>query len=110
MTAAPPSTSRFSRLVESYWQDHTHPVNHFLHIGVGWPMIAVAVILLPFRPLWSLGLFLGSYAIMFSGHFLFERNIPTVLKDPSTPFVIAWTVIRGMVDRLARLAGLSRTS
>ena len=39
-------------------------------------------ILLPFRPLWSLGLFLGGYALMFVGHFLFERNTPT---DPQAP-------------------------
>ena len=65
-----------------YRQDHTHPVNHFLHVGVGWPMCALAVILLPFRPLWSLGLFLGGYALMFFGHFVFERNIPTDLQAP----------------------------
>ena len=87
--------SKFDRLVAKYRQDHTHPVNHFLHVGVGWPMVALAVVLLPFRPLWSLGLFLGGYALMFFGHFVFERNMPTVLKHPSTPFVIAWAVIRG---------------
>ena len=31
---------------------------------------------------------------MFFGHFVFERNIPTILKQPSTPFVIAWSVIQ----------------
>ncbi len=56
--AATPQPARASRLdgfVGKYRQDHTHPVNHFLHLGVGWPMCAVAVILLPFRPLWSPG-------------------------------------------------------
>jgi hypothetical protein len=72
-------------------------------------MVALAVVLLPFRPLWSLGLFLGGYVLMFAGHFLFERNIPTVLKHPSTPFVIAWAVIRGMAGGLARLATPSRS-
>jgi hypothetical protein len=33
---------------------------------------------------------------MFTGHFLFEKNTPTILKNPSTPFVIAWAVIKGM--------------
>ena len=90
-------------LVARYRQDHTHPVNHFLHVGVGWPIAAVAVILLPFRPLWSLGLFLLAYAIMFVGHFAFERNSPTILKHPSTPFVVAWSVIRQIFGGLARL-------
>jgi hypothetical protein len=80
-----------------YRQDHTNPVNHFLHVGVGWPMAAVAVILLPFRPLWGLGLFVLAYAIMFFGHFVFERNIPTIFKEPSTPFVVAFAVIRRLL-------------
>lgn len=88
--------SKMERMVAKYREDHRHPVNHVLHVGVGWPMCALGVIALPFRPLWGIGLFLGGYAIMFSGHFLFEKNIPTVLKHPSTPFVIAWTVIRQM--------------
>jgi hypothetical protein len=97
-------SSKFDRLVAKYRLDHTHPINHFLHVGVGWPMVALAVVLVPFRPLWSLGLFLGGYALMFSGHFLFERNVPTVLKHPSTPFVVAWAVIRGLCGGLVRLA------
>jgi hypothetical protein len=96
--------SKFDRLVVKYRSDHTHPINHFLHVGVGWPMVALAVVLVPFRPLWSLGLFLGGYALMFSGHFLFERNVPTILKHPSTPFVVAWAVIRGLREGLVRLA------
>ena len=80
-----------------YRQDHQNPVNHFLHVGVGWPMVAFAVILLPFRPLWSLGLFVSAYAIMFFGHFVFERNIPTIFKEPTTPFVMAFTVMRQML-------------
>lgn len=87
---------RLARFVEKYRQDHSHPVNHVLHVGVGWPMVAVAVLLLPFRPLWSVGLVLGGYVFMFTGHFLFERNLPTILSRPSTPFVIAWAVIRGI--------------
>ena len=60
-------------------------------------MVAIAVILLPFRPFWSLGLFMSAYAIMFFGHFVFERNIPTIFKDPSTPFVMALAVVRQML-------------
>ena len=99
---------RFDRLVARYRQDHTNPINSFLHVGVGWPMVAAAVLLLPFRPWWSLALFLGGYALMFAGHFLFEGNIPTILKHPTTPFVIAWAVIRGLFGGLARLATPSR--
>ncbi|MGO9466967.1 MAG: Mpo1-like protein [Isosphaeraceae bacterium] len=91
-------------LIARYHEDHRHPINHVLHIGVGWPMVALAVILVPFHPFWSLGLFVSAYAVMFSGHFLFERNIPTVLQHPTTPFVIAGSVIRVLWGGLARLA------
>jgi hypothetical protein len=98
-----PGGSWPASLVARYYEDHRHPVNHVLHVGVGWPMAALAVILLPFHPLWSLGLFVSAYAVMFSGHFLFERNVPTVLKHPTTPFVIAGSVIRDLWRGLARL-------
>ena len=98
------TASRLDRFVAQYRADHTHPVNHVLHVYVGWPLVALAVVLVPFRPWWSLGLFLGGYALMFAGHFLFEGNRPTVLKHPGTPFVIAWAVIRGLWGGLLRLA------
>jgi hypothetical protein len=98
-----PAHSRPTGLLANYRQDHTHPVNHFLHVGVGWPMAAAAVLLLPLRPLWSVGLFLLAYAIMFFGHFAFERNTPTIFKHPSTPFVVAWSVIRKLCGGLLRL-------
>jgi hypothetical protein len=99
----PIAGSRFDRLVAKYREDHRHPINHFLHVGVGWPIMAAAVILVPFRPPWSLGLFFLSYGIMWAGHFLFERNLPTIFKHPTTPFVIAWAVIREISGRAARL-------
>lgn len=96
----------FSRLQlsDDYRQDHQNPVNHFLHVGVGWPAAAVAVILLPFQPRWGLALFLAAYAVMFFGHFVFERNIPTIFRDPSTPFVVAFQVVRRMFQGFLRLA------
>ncbi|MDR3635723.1 MAG: DUF962 domain-containing protein [Isosphaeraceae bacterium] len=106
---APATASRFERLVAKYREDHRHPVNHVLHVGVGWPMVGAALLLLPFRPLWSLALFLSGYAIMFTGHFVFERNTPTILKHPTTPFVIAWSVIRQIGGGVARLAGGARS-
>jgi hypothetical protein len=103
-----PQKSRLGRVVASYRQDHRHPVNHFLHVGVGWPIAAVAVILLPFRPLWSVGLILLAYAIMFFGHFVFERNAPTIFTHPTTPFVMAYSVVKGLCSGLVRLAMPSR--
>ena len=32
------STALPLRLCDRYRQDHRHPINHFLHIGVGWPL------------------------------------------------------------------------
>ncbi len=71
-------------------------------------MIAIAILLLPFRPLWSAALFVGGYAVMFFGHFAFERNVPTIFKEPSTPFVIAWSVIRKLWGALVRIASPQR--
>ena len=99
-----PTSARPKGLISQYRRDHQNPINHFLHVGVGWPLAALAVIVLPFRPFWSLGLFVSAYAIMFSGHFLFERNIPTVLKHPTTLFVVAYEVIRRMATGLVRIA------
>jgi hypothetical protein len=100
--------SRFDRLVAKYRHDHRHPVNHILHVWIGWPIMALAVVLVPFRPFWSLGLFFTSYGIMWAGHFLFEGNLPTIFQHPTTPFVIAWSVIRDLGRRFARLVGLAR--
>jgi hypothetical protein len=102
------SGSKLDRFVAQYRQEHRHPVNHVLHVGVGWPLCAMAVLLLPLRPLWSAGLFLAGYALMFFGHFAFEKNIPTIFKHPSTPFVISWAVIRGLGAGLFRLATPNR--
>jgi hypothetical protein len=103
-----PESTPLERFVAKYKRDHQHPVNHFLHVGAGWPLCALGVILLPFRPLWGVGLFLLGYALMFAGHFLFEKNTPTVLKHPSTPFVIAWAVIRDLGRIALRVATLGR--
>ena len=46
---------------------------------------------------------------MFFGHFVFERNVPTIFKQPSTPFVIAYAVIRDLWGGLVRLARPRRT-
>jgi hypothetical protein len=103
-TASPRPETAPVGLMARYRRDHRNPVNHVLHVGVGWPMAAASVLLVPFRPLWSLALFLSAYAIMFFGHFVFERNVPTVLKHPTAPFVVAVAVVRGLGAGLIRLA------
>jgi hypothetical protein len=105
-TTTPPA-GRLERMVASYREDHRDPINHILHVYVGWPLCALGVILAPFWP-WSLlvGFGLG-YAFMWTGHFVFEKNIPTVFKHPTTPFVIAWAVILGMAAAVARVVSPS---
>lgn len=97
---APPG--RMAAIVAKYKRDHEHPVNNLLHVGVGWPMVAAAVVLLPWRPWWSLGLFVGGYAAMFAGHFIFERNVPTVLKHPTAPLAVGWGLVRALARRVGR--------
>jgi hypothetical protein len=98
------STSvKFDNVVSSYRRDHQNPINHFLHVFVGWPMVGVALFLLPFRPLWSLGLLVGGYVFMWSGHLLFEKNLPTIWKHPTTPFVMARSVTSNLCNGIRRL-------
>lgn len=101
MTAAHETDSRLDNFVARYRRDHSNRVNHILHVGVGWPLVALAVIVAPFRPLLSVGLVILAYAIMFTGHFVFEKNKPTILERPLTPFVMAWAVIRGLAHACA---------
>jgi hypothetical protein len=101
-TASHPS-SRVERLVAQYQEDHKNPINHILHVWVGWPICALGVLMLPFRPLWTVYGFLLGYACMWTGHFVFEHNLPTVFRHPTTPFVMAWTVIRQLAAGLVRL-------
>ncbi len=103
-----PTASKYDRLVAKYRRDHQHPVNHVLHVYVGWPLCALGVICLPFRPWWFVGLFAAGYAVMWTGHFVFEKNLPTVFKHPTTPFVIAWDVIKALARGVARLVAPRR--
>jgi len=102
-TQAAASPTRRERMAASYREDHQNPINHILHVGVGWPIAAIAVIVAPFRPLLGLELFALAYLVMWTGHFVFERNLPTVFRHPTTPFVMAWTVIRQIVAFFGRL-------
>ena len=104
-TTAIQAPSKFQKFVAKYREDHQHPVNHVLHVFVGWPLVGASLLLLPFKPLWSPLFFFGGYAIMFTGHFAFEKNTPTVLKHPSIPFVMAWQVITQLASGAKRLVG-----
>jgi hypothetical protein len=101
-------TRPFDRLVAKYRQDHRHPINHILHVYVGWPLCALGVIALPFNPWWTLYGFAAGYAFMWIGHLAFERNVPTIFKHPTTPFVIAWAVIAGLARGASRLVATGR--
>lgn len=106
-SAKPPAPATTEKpIVSRYRRDHQNPVNHFLHVYVGWPICALGVIALPFRPICCLYGFLLGYAFMWTGHFVFERNIPTLFRHPTTPFVIAWDVIKTIVRTAARLVGI----
>jgi hypothetical protein len=98
-----PAASRLERLVAKYREDHRHPINHVLHVYVGWPICALGVLALPFRPICCLYGFALGYAFMWTGHFVFERNLPTVFRHPTTPFVMAWTVIKALAGGAVRL-------
>lgn len=97
------STRGFDRLVAKYREDHQNPINHVLHLYVGWPLCALGVILLPLSPWYTLAGFAAGYAFMWTGHLAFEKNLPTIFKHPTTPFVMAWAVIKGMATGLFRL-------
>ncbi len=98
--------TRVKRLVSKYSEDHQHPINHFLHVYVGWPLCALGVIALPFRPICFVYGFALGYAFMWTGHFVFERNLPTVFRHPTTPVVMAWDVIKTIARGLGRLVGV----
>ncbi len=99
----PQAASKLDSVVESYRRDHQNRINHILHVFVGWPMVGAALLLLPFRPWWSLALVIGGYAFMWTGHLVFEKNIPTIWKHPTTPFVMARSVSAGLWQGFVRL-------
>ena len=99
--AAPaPPPGRIGRVMARYKHDHQNPINNFLHVGVGWPMIAVAIFVVWWSWKIALALFLGAYAIMFMGHFVFEGNAPTILKNPLVVPALFWTIVKGLCLKL----------
>lgn len=102
------TASKLETIVENYRKDHQNPVNHVLHVFVGWPMVAAALLLLPFRPWWSLALFVGGYAFMWAGHLVFEKNLPTIWKHPTTPFVMARAVVTQILGGITKFLSRAR--
>jgi uncharacterized membrane protein YGL010W len=75
----------WSEWIREYSAGHQNPVNRACHT-VGIPMIAVAVLLVPFALwrawVWELvaGLFVLGWIFQFIGH-AFERKLPEFFKD-----------------------------
>ncbi|MEJ7622444.1 MAG: DUF962 domain-containing protein [Pyrinomonadaceae bacterium] len=77
--------------IDEYSKSHEHPINRLTHT-IGIPMIAVAILLLPFclliSRLWmlALGLFVLGWILQFIGHY-FEGKPPEFMRDYRFLFV-----------------------
>lgn len=93
-------------LVEEWERDHRHPINRLLHFYVGMPLVGVGLFLLLLLDWRGLLAILAGYVAMFTGHFVFEGNVPTILRTP-LGFVGAgvYVIERIVVRPLGRLAG-----
>ena len=67
-------------MIDRYNEDHQHPVNRALHY-VGIPTIIASLALLPFMPLWAVGLFVFGWILQFIGHAV-EGKPPSFFSDP----------------------------
>ena len=83
-------------------KDHQHPVNRWLHF-VGQPLVAVGLLLLFFYWQWGLLCILAGYALMFTGHFLFEGNLPGVLQNPGYVLIASLAAIETLGRGLSSL-------
>ncbi len=76
-----PTTSR-ETLVDEWESDHRNPVNRALHYFVGMPLVGLGLFLLLLLDWRGFAAILTGYAAMFIGHFVFEGNLPTILRTP----------------------------
>lgn len=95
------------KLLGAYDEEHRNPVNRAFH-AVGIPVIVLSVIflILPWRPFgWSrlvmLGTFIGGWGLLWSGHLIFEGNMPATFKAPA----VILTAPAWWVQRLLRMVG-----
>jgi uncharacterized membrane protein YGL010W len=78
------STRNWNDWITEYAQAHQHPANRLCH-GIGIPMIALSVLLVPLllsSTLWPapVALFAVGWTFQFIGH-AFERKPPEFMKD-----------------------------
>lgn len=83
-------------LVELFESDHRHPVNRAIHFWIGMPLVGLGLLLLALFLWYGLVLIGLGYAAMFVGHYRYEKNPPTVVRNPLGPFAAGAFVI----DRL----------
>ncbi|MCS6913742.1 MAG: DUF962 domain-containing protein [Myxococcales bacterium] len=69
------------RYLDQYDREHSRLATRLTHY-VGIPMIVVSIPLALVSPLLAGGLFVGGWALQLTGHFLLERNAPSLLADP----------------------------
>lgn len=100
-----------NRWVAEWEADHRNPINRALHFFVGMPLVGIALLSLICRYWPGLYAFPAGYAVMFCGHFVFERNLPTVLRDPRGVLGAAGYVIERLIARpLRRVFGPPRVA
>jgi hypothetical protein len=83
-------------LVELFETDHRHPVNRAIHFWAGMPLVALGLLLFVLLKWQGVIPFALGYGAMFFGHYRYEKNPPTVVKNPLGPFAAGAFVI----DRL----------
>ena len=102
---APQSFEEFWPYYVSQHRNKTCRQLHFVGTTIAMGCVAAS----PFVPAALIGAPLAGYGFAWIGHFAFEKNKPTILKHPTTPFIIAWAVIRGLAGGLLRLATPQRS-
>jgi len=87
--------------IDEYSKSHEHPINRLTHT-FGIPMIAVAILLLPFSifisRLWmvALALFVLGWILQFIGHY-FEGKPPEFMRDYRFLFVgLRWWIKKNL--------------
>jgi len=88
----PPTLEKeFAKYRAEYEKDHVTVCNKACHM-VGVPMIAASVLVAPFKPGLGLRLFVTGWVFQLLGHFVFERNTPTLTRIQSP-----WVLISSLV-------------
>lgn len=84
-----------------YAEEHKHPGTKITHM-IGIPMIAASIPTAFVSVPVATGLFTGGWALQLVGHFAFEKNKPSFVKDP---YYLAVGVVWAGVEwaQLARL-------